>query len=436
MIRQALFLIVLLCACLLNADGRASNPSAYLMTTAGNSVPAPALPNTASDSMPQSDSIAGIVARGKYLVAAGDCVSCHTRRDGEAFAGGVGLETPLGTIYSSNLTPDNETGIGTWTAADLRSAMHEGIGRDGRRLFPAFPYTSFTKVSDLDVDAIYAYLRTLKAVRYSPPHNGILFTQRWVMAIWNALFFKAGRFKPNATQTADWNTGAYLVQGLGHCGACHTPRNMLLAEIADRAFAGGTLTDAVAPNKSGPWFAVNLTPAQNGLASWSLDDLAKYLKTGYSQRAGAFGPMVDVIVNGTMQLSSDDVRAMSVYLKSLPAKEGRNHSVVAEQTQLGGAIYKERCEKCHMSSGRGGFLTGPALAGSAVVQADDPTSLINIILYGQGAPKALPSNVWESMKPYADVLSDDEVSAVNNYVRASWKNRAPPVKTREVARQR
>jgi mono/diheme cytochrome c family protein len=429
MIRQALLGIVVLCACLHGADGQALDPSAHL-TAAGKSVPAPVLPNTAADSMP------GRVARGKYLAAAGDCVSCHTRHDGEAFAGGVGFETPLGTIYSPNLTPDNETGIGTWTAADLRRAMHEGIGRGGRRLFPAFPYTSFTKVSDQDVDAIYAYLRTLKAVRYRPPDNGILFTQRWAMALWNALFFEPGRFKPDSTQTTDWNTGAYLVQGLGHCGACHTPRNMLLAEIADRAFAGGTLTDAVAANKARLWFAVNLTAVHNGLASWSVDDLAKYLKTGYGQRAGAFGPMVDVIVNGTMQLTSDDARAMSVYLKSLPAQEGQNHLAVAEQTKLGGTIYKARCEKCHMSSGRGGFLTGPPLASSAIVQADDPTSLINIILYGQGTPNTLSSNTWETMQPYADALSDDEVAAVSNYVRASWKNRAPAVKSREVARQR
>jgi mono/diheme cytochrome c family protein len=410
MIRQALLRIVLLCTGLHCADGQAADAAANLG--------------------------AAIVARGKYLAAAGDCVSCHTRRGGAAFAGGVGFETPLGTIYSSNLTPDSETGIGTWTATDLRRAMHEGIGRGGKRLFPAFPYTSFTKVSDQDVDAIYAYLRTLKAVRYSPPSNGILFTQRWTMALWNALSFEAGRFKPDTTQTAEWNTGAYLVQGLGHCGACHTPRNMLLAEIADQAFAGGTLTDAVTPDKTRRWFAVNLRPAQNGLASWSVDDLAKYLKTGSSPRAGAFGPMVDVIANGTMQLTSEDVRAMSVYLKSLPVQAGPNHSVVAEQTKLGAAIYKQRCEKCHMSSGRGGFLTGPPLAGSAIVQAEDSASLINVILYGQGTSTALPSNSWETMKPYADVLSDDEVAAVGNYLRASWKNRAPPVTAGEVAGQR
>jgi mono/diheme cytochrome c family protein len=364
-------------------------------------------------------------------------VSCHTRRDGEAFSGGVGFDTPFGTIFSSNITPDDETGIGRWTATDLRRAMHEGVGRDGKHLFPAFPYTSFTKVSDQDVDAIYAYLRTLRVVRYTPPSNkGILFNQRWAMALWNALFFNAGRFEPDSTKSAEWNAGAYLVQGLGHCGACHTPRNMFMAEKADQALTGGTLTDAVAPNEVRQWSAVNLTPARNGLVSWSVDDLAKYLRTAYSQRGGAFGPMVDVTVNGTMQLTSDDVRAMSIFLKILPAQDGQTPSVLAEQTNSGAAIYKDRCAKCHMSSGRGGFLTGPSLAGSAIVQAADPSSLINIILYGQGTPKNLPPNSWETMQPYAAVLSDDEVAAVSNYVRSSWKNQTTAVTSREVARQR
>jgi mono/diheme cytochrome c family protein len=429
MSRQAIVGAFLLCAGLQSVHGQTSRAGTDASSAAGPAS-APVSTGTANDARPD------VVARGKYLAAAGDCVSCHTRPDGEAFAGGVGFDTPLGTLFSSNLTPDNDTGIGTWTAADLRSAMHEGIGRDGKRLFPAFPYTSFTNVRDEDVDAIYAYLRTLKPVRYRPPGNGILFSQRWAMAIWNALFFRSGRYAPDPTQSAEWNAGAYLVQGLGHCGACHTPRNMFLAESTDQAFAGGTLTDVVAPDKSRHWFAVNLTPARTGLASWSVDDLTRYLKTGYSQRAGAFGPMVAVVANGTLQLSAEDVRAMAVYLKGVPAREGPAPSGAAEQTPSGGAIYKERCEKCHMSSGRGGFLTGPPLAGSAVVQADDPASLINIILYGQGSSKGLSSNAWETMKAYADVLSDDQVAAVSNYVRASWKNRARTVRAAEVARQR
>jgi mono/diheme cytochrome c family protein len=419
---------LLLGACLQGAWGPASSAAAA-QATAG--MPLATAASAAATAPPQD-----IVARGKYLAAAGDCVSCHTRRDGEPFAGGVGFETPVGTIYSSNITPDGETGIGQWTAADLRKAMHEGIGRGGKRLYPAFPYTSFTKVSDQDVDALYAYLRSLKAVRYSPPANGFLFSQRWAMAIWNALFFEPGRYVPDPGKPADWNTGAYLVQGLGHCGACHTPRNMLLAEDAGRAFAGGSVTDEVAPGKSRRWSAVNLTPAHDGLAAWSVDDLARYLKTGYSLRAGAFGPMVDVVANGTTQLTAEDVRAMAIYLKALPPLAGAEPSAAAGQPDLGASLYKQRCEKCHMSSGRGGFLTAPPLAGSAIVQAEDPSSLINIVLYGQGSPHNLAANAWETMKGYGDVLSDEQVAAIGNYVGTSWKNRAPAVTSSQVAAQR
>jgi mono/diheme cytochrome c family protein len=419
---------LLLGTCLQGAWGPASSAGAA-QATAG-------MPLAAAASATAADPAQGIVARGKYLAAAGDCVSCHTRRDGEPFAGGVGFETPVGTIYSSNITPDRETGIGQWTTADLRKAMHEGIGRGGKRLFPAFPYTAFTKVSDQDVDALYAYLVSLKAVRYSPPANGFLFSQRWAVSIWNAIYFEPGRFVPDQGKPADWNTGAYLVQGLGHCGACHTPRNRLLAEDADRAFAGGSVTDEVAPGKARRWSAVNLTPARDGLAAWSVDELARYLKTGYSLRAGAFGPMVDVVANGTMQLTAEDVHAMATYLKALPPREGAWPPSAAGQPDLGASIYKERCEKCHMSSGRGGFLTAPPLAGSAIVQAEDPSSLVNIILYGQGSPHNLPANAWETMKAYADVLSDEQVAAAGSYVRASWKNRAAPVTASQVATQR
>jgi mono/diheme cytochrome c family protein len=211
---------------------------------------------------------------------------------------------------------------------------------------------------------------------------------------------------------------------------------MLLAEDADRAFAGGTVTDEVAPGKARRWSAVNLTPARDGLAAWSVDDLARYLKTGYSLRAGAFGPMVDVVANGTMQLSAEDVRAMATYLKALRPLERPEPPAAAGQPDLGASLYKERCEKCHMSSGRGGFLTAPPLAGSAIVQAEDPASLVNIILYGQGPAHNLPGNAWETMKAYADVLSDEQVAAVGNYVRASWKNRAAPVTASQVATQR
>jgi mono/diheme cytochrome c family protein len=374
--------------------------------------------------------------RGRYLANAGNCVSCHTRAGAKPFSGGVMFETPFGVIYSSNITPDIDTGIGRWTADDLRRAMHEGIAAGGYRLFPAFPYTSFTKVTDEDVDAIYAYLRTIKAVRYKPPPSDFLFTQRWVLGLWNSLFFTEGRFSLDTAHSAEWNRGAYLVDGLGHCGACHTPRNGLMAESAANAYSGGRIQDKVTETKVRNWSAVNLTPAQSGLASWSVDDLTKYLKTGFSLRAGTFGPMNEVIVNSLAKLGDDDVRAIAVYLKSLPPHEYSGASIGPDQMEAGRSIYKERCEKCHSASGRGGLLSGPPLSGSAVVQADDPASLINIIIYGPDRPKDVSMGAWETMKPYGDVLNDPEIAALSNFIRGSWGNRARAVSPGDVSRQR
>lgn len=377
------------------------------------------------------------VTRGAYLAAAGNCVSCHTRAGGEPFAGGLAFETPLGTIYSTNITPDQESGLGRWTEADFVRSMHEGRAPGGRHLFPAFPYTAFTKVTDEDVKAIYAYLRTVTPVRYTPPSNGILFSQRWGMAIWNALFFSPGRFQPDTSKSAEWNRGAYLVEGLGHCSACHTPRNLFMAEIAAQAYAGAAVHDHVDGGKSRKWWAVNLTPAKGALEAWAVEDIAAYLKEGYSDRAGTFGPMNDVVVNSTRHLTAEDTQAMAVFLKELPPQEIQTATIPPEQVKAGEEIYAERCEDCHMSSGRGGMLGGPPLAGSAIVQAPDPSSLINTILYGPQTPKELGDfGSWETMKPYKDVLDDAALAAVANYVRGSWQNKGGPVTPEDVAKQR
>jgi mono/diheme cytochrome c family protein len=376
------------------------------------------------------------IERGKYLVAAGDCVSCHTRALGPAFAGGRAFATPFGIVYSSNITPDNETGIGKWTADDLRHAMHEGLDPAGRRLFPAFPYTSFTKVTDQDVDDIYAYLRSLSPARASPPPNGILLRIRWPMALWNWVFFRPARFTPSTSQSGEWNRGAYLVEGLGHCSACHSPRNIFMAEVTARAYAGGSLLDEVEKDKLRPWSAVSLTPAKQGLAAWSVDQLTKYLKSGFSSRAGTFGPMNEVILNSLGKMTPDDLRAMAVYIKTLPALEDDVAAVTADQAKAGAMIYKDHCEKCHSASGRGGLFNGPPLAGSAVVQNNDPASLINIILYGPQSPMEISLGAWETMKPYQDVLDDAQIAAVANYIRGSWGNRSRPIGQSEVAGQR
>ncbi len=376
------------------------------------------------------------VERGRYLVTAGNCLSCHTRPGGAAFSGGVPFETPLGTLYSTNITPEPETGIGRWTEADLRRAMHEGIARDGRYLIPAFPYPSFTKVTAADVADIYAYLRTLPPVRYTPPASGLLLKIRWPLAIWNRMFLTAERFAPDPAKSTEWNRGAYLVEGLGHCGACHSPRNAFLAEQPDRAYTGGVIRDEVSRGRVGRWFAVNLTPAAHGLGSWSVGELEKYLRTGMSPRAGTFGPMNAVIMNSLKLLTPADVHAMAVYVKSLQPKQSEADPVPPGLAAEGATIYKERCEKCHGTSGRGGFFSGPPLAGSAIVQGEDPASLINIIVFGPTTPRAISYGGWETMSAYGNVLSDPDVVAVSNFVRGSWSNHAPPVTLRDVQRLR
>jgi mono/diheme cytochrome c family protein len=372
------------------------------------------------------------VERGRYLASAGNCLSCHTRPGGAPMAGGVAFETPFGTVYSTNITPDGETGIGQWTVADLGRAMHEGVDRDGTSLIPAFPYTSFTKVTDADVADIYAYLRTVPAVRYSPPDNGLLLRMRWGVSLWKKLYFTPGRYVPDRAKSQEWNRGAYLVEGLGHCSACHTPRNMFMAEREEAAYQGGVFNDQIAAGKVGKWFAVNLTSSKHGLGSWSVADIEKYLRTGVSARAGTFGPMNEVIVNSMKLLTREDLQAMAMYAKSLPGPAYAGEVVSSEQVATGASTYKERCQKCHGESGRGGFFTGPPLAGSAVTQGEDPASLINIIVNGPSIAHSVSYGSWESMPAYADVLDDSEIAAVSNFVRGSWGNEAGPVSPTDV----
>lgn len=380
---------------------------------------------------------ADIIARGAYLATAGNCLSCHTREGGKPFAGGVPFETPLGTLYSTNITPDESTGIGQWSSGDFRRAMHRGTAPGGRRLFPAFPYTSFTKVTGEDIDAIYAYLRSIESVRYAPPANGFFFRQRWVLALWNPLFFKEGRFIADRTKSPEWNRGAYLVEGLGHCGACHTPRNAFMAEDPSRPLAGGQMQSAVAHRLVRGWSAVNLTSAKNGLASWTVKELSQYLQTGFSARAGTFGPMNEVIVNSTSKLLASDTLALATYLKSLPPLgEYAGPGVQAELISAGADVYKEHCSECHMDSGRGGMFDGPPLAGSAVVQSQDPASLINAILHGAFAPEEVTLGAWEEMGSFKEHLDNAQIAAVSNYVRGSWGNLAPAVTQEDVAQQR
>jgi mono/diheme cytochrome c family protein len=402
---------------------------------------------------------ASLINQGRYLATAGDCISCHTRPKGAPFAGGLPLATPFGVIYSANITPDVATGIGAWSEQQFARALHEGIAADGRHLYPAFPYTAYTKVTDQDLHAIYAYLRSLKPARYTPPPNDMHFpfSLRGLLAGWNLIYLQPGRYLPDHARSAEWNRGAYLVQGLGHCGACHTPRNLLGGERASQALTGGVyldeIIDEVTDDRVTPmdertvrlWSAANLTQASTGLEAWTVDEIAAYLKSGHNARAGAFGPMSLVIANSTSHLNAEDIRAMAVYLKSLPPAGLPEQSKPAEERRRAGEIvYTTRCGDCHQSTGLGmprdrnadPSKTAPPLAGNPALQAVSPATLINVVLYG--AHEAVPNREsWPKMSGFelSVGLDDEQIAALCTYVRSSWGNRAGAVDAADVARQ-
>ncbi len=364
------------------------------------------------------------VARGKALVTAGDCVACHTAKGGVPFAGGLALQTPFGAIMTPNITPDDATGIGSWSADDLAHAMHDGRRPNGSFLYPAFPYPYYTKVTRPDVEAIYAYLRTLPPVANSVSRNTLPFpfNIRLSMLGWNALFFKPGRFAPDPNRSAEFNRGAYLAEGLGHCGACHTPFNAFGANKADRYLQG---------NQIDYWTAPNITnDMQSGLGKWSIDDVVQYLKTGQTGTSLASGPMKDVIENSTSKMADADLRAIAVYLKErgaagspapapLPASDRR--------MQVGEAIFVDTCAACHTRAGTGVEHLFPRLAGNVVTTQDDPASLIRIIIAGGRAAATDARPTSPAMPSLGYRLSDDEVAAVVTYVRNSWGNAASAV---------
>jgi len=379
---------------------------------------------------------AASVERGRYLAVAGNCVSCHTRPGGESFAGGLALQTPLGVLHTTNITPDPETGIGRWSLEDFRRSMRQGIAADGSYLFPAFPYTAYTRMSDAEIADLFAWLQGLAPVRYTPPENGLMFSIRWPMVAWNSLFLEEGRQPPDPAQSAEWNRGAYLVQGPGHCGACHTPRNALLAEDPARALQGGMITGEVVPGLQRPWFAVNLRNVKHGLSTWTPKDMAAYFAKGYGMRGASFGPMNEVITNSLSQLRPEDQRAIATYLKSLGGAEYAGPVVSAAEADPGAGIYKEHCAECHQANGRGNFLKAPALAGNAVVQGESPASLINVTLHGPTLARSLRYGAWEDMPAFGKKLGDDQAAALANYLRGSWGNRAATVTAEQVAAQR
>jgi mono/diheme cytochrome c family protein len=369
--------------------------------------------------------------RGQYLVIAGDCMSCHLREGGEPLAGGLGLRTPFGVIYSPNITSDKESGIGSWTSDQFYHAMHDGIDDEGKNLYPAFPYPWFTLVSREDDDAILAFLKTTPAVRYTPPKNDLPFPLNIRSAVkgWNLLYFHSHDFQPDADQSPEWNRGAYLVTGLGHCGGCHTPKNSLGADKSKQKLQGATLESWVAPDLT--------ANDRTGLGAWSVDDVAEYLRNGRNVHAGAGGAMADVITYSTSLMSDADRHAIAVYLKS----QNASPSVASAQPDAGvmrrgAAIYSDACASCHLENGVGQPRYFPPLGPNAMLQQADPMGLEHLILAGgrigtsptRPSPMTMPSFAWK--------LTDQEVSDVSTFVRNSWGNQAAAVSVSDVRKAR
>jgi len=378
--------------------------------------------------------------RGRYLTIAGNCITCHTSEGGELFAGGLAFQTPFGTIYSTNITPHRETGIGSWSEAQFARAVREGVRPDGEHLYPAFPYTAYTKLSDDDVASIYAYLQTLKPVDAPARQNemGFPYNQRWALGGWKMLFFDEGRFEPDSSKSKEWNRGAYLVEGLGHCSACHSPRNLLGAEKSGSAMTGGELTAMVANGAIRTWSTPNLTDVSNGLQSWSLDDVADYLKHGRNSATETHGPMNEVILSSTRHLTDADVRAMAVYLKELPGDRGSlGKAASAEVLKEGERLYNLNCGTCHQPNGMGDNAHdgGARLVGNPLVQATNPAALINVVLYGPQVTD-LGEKRGKDMPSFEDKLADEDIAAIASYLRNAWGNVGGEVTEEQVTRQR
>jgi mono/diheme cytochrome c family protein len=367
------------------------------------------------------------IERGRYLAAAGDCAACHTAQGGQPYAGGRAIPTPFGTLYSTNITPDKETGIGNWTPDDFYKAMHDGIRADGKHLYPAFPYPWYTKLTRRDIDDLKAFLDTLEPARAEnkPVALPWPFSVREVMAGWNALFFDKGEYRPDPQQSPEWNRGAYLVQGLGHCGACHTPKNM----------AGGLKKKERLEGGYGEhWYATSLTnDVRDGLGDWSVEDIARYLRSGQNAKAAATGPMAEVIENSTQHLSDADLRAIATYLKSMPGSgEEKAPETDKQRIARGQGLYVDQCAGCHMEDGAGQAEAFPPLKGNAVVQAKDPATMLQMIVDGARVAATASHPTGLAMPAFGWKLSDQDIADLASYLRGAWGNRAAPVSASDV----
>ncbi len=381
---------------------------------------------------PKADIAADEVARGKALIEAGDCAGCHTSDAAKPFAGGKRIDTPFGGIYSPNLTPDRDTGLGRWSDDDFYRALRFGTAPDGSRYYPAFPYPNFTKLTRPDILAIRAYLATLTPLKNSapPPELRWPLNYRVLMRGWNWLFFKPGILMPDQQKSADWNRGRYLVEGAGHCGACHTPKNVFGADKRGQAFGGGLVQGMFAPRLD--------AAERSGLKSWSVQDIAEYLQSGRNGRSHAGELMSEVVVNSTSKISDADIRAIAVYLKDLPdgAPEPAAGAPPPAAMADGEKLYKGACIACHEADGSGAPRIYPPLPGNANLQSSDPSSTIRVILDGAQTVTTPRAPNKGSMPAYAAKLTDQEIADVATYIRNAWGNAAPVVTAEQVAKAR
>lgn len=368
------------------------------------------------------------VERGRYALITGNCQGCHTAPGEEPFAGGRGLETPFGTIYTPNITFDPETGLGRWSRDNFWQAMHEGIAPDGSRLYPAFPFPHFSKMPRDEVDALYDYLGSLPQVKKEKPENELPWPLSWRFSLagWRLLFFEPEPFQPDPDKSGEWNRGAYLVEGPGHCAGCHTEKNLAGADKESRHLMGGQLEN---------WAAPDIRGGENGgLEDWSEDDIVEFLKTGRNAHTAAFSIMSEVIEYSTQHMVDDDLRAIAIYLKDLEGEERSAPTSSDENVmEAGAAIYFDNCSTCHVSDGSGVPRFFAPLQGSGKVNNEDATTVIRVILEGARAvpTKAHPTPL--TMPAFHWKLSDEQIASVATFIRSSWGNRGGAVSASDVA---
>jgi mono/diheme cytochrome c family protein len=385
------------------------------------------------------------IEHGRYLATAADCGACHTIDDTKPFAGGLKIGSPVGNIYSTNITPDKKTGIGDYRYEDFERAVRQGIAKDGSILYPAMPYPSYSRLSDNDVRDLFAYFKNGVQPQVNPNHATDIpwpLNMRWPLHIWKWLFASDSAEKPKSTDP-QWLRGAYLVQSLGHCGACHTPRGVAFQEKA----LDHTDADYLTGGKIDNWYAPALTGDYVfGLGKWSQQDIVDFLDTGKNAHTTAFGPMKEVITKSTHQMTDEDLNAIAVYLKSLPGK--KNDTVLIDEPTTAQALakgdtratgaqtYVDSCAACHRSDGKGYSGIFPPLAHNPALLSDDPSSVISMILLGGAQPVTESDITGITMPDFAGQLSNKQVAEVATFIRNSWGNHASPVTEKDVKKIR